>query len=83
MNTLHSFLDFFYKRLKPFELAKGTDPAFEQKHHKLKQAGYTFVSLCGPERNYIRSQDTPIVFRELIQQDSDCKSTHILLLFED
>lgn len=38
---------------------------------KLDQQGYTFLSLCGKERNYIRSQETPIVFRALIRAEPE------------
>lgn len=64
-----SFLDFFYQRLKPFELSNG-NRAVAAKETELKLNGYTFISLCGMERNYVRSQDTPIVFRELLQRDN-------------
>ena len=36
----------------------------------LHRQGYTFLSLCGKERNYIRSQDTPIVFRALAEAEA-------------
>lgn len=36
----------------------------------LRRQGYTFLSLCGKERNYIRTQDTPIVFRALIETEA-------------
>ncbi|KAI8910958.1 hypothetical protein EDD86DRAFT_204056, partial [Gorgonomyces haynaldii] len=48
------FLDFFYTRLK------------REQHPHLKE--YTHLSPCGPERNWIKVQDTPIVFHTL-QED--------------
>lgn len=70
--TIFSFLDFFYKRLKPLE-SPTADEHLTQRQTELKQDGYTFVSLCGVEKNYVRSQDTPIVFRDLIQRENHRK----------
>lgn len=63
-----AFLDFFYRRLKPLAALRQNEKGVESQN-KLVEEGYTFISLCGIERNYIRSQDTPIVYCELIQQD--------------
>jgi hypothetical protein len=73
-----SFLDFFYKRLKLLPASR-TDTLAEDRLAELKQEGYTFISLCGQERNFIRCQDTPIVFRELIQEGEDCENRVILV----
>ena len=39
----------------------------------LREQGYTFVSLCGQEKNFVRCQDTPIVFKTLTQENEACR----------
>lgn len=57
-----SFLDFFYKRLRPNEGdALGPDAA------GLRAEGYSFVSPCGPEMNFVRPDITPLVFQKLTE----------------
>lgn len=55
------FLDFFYDRLQNNSLG---DPHFNQ--------GYKYISPCGPEINYIKAHDAPIVFHTL----KDSKLVH-------
>merc|ERR1712093_391022 len=62
------FLDFFYSRLKP--LAWHTDEG-EAQRRTLMEDGYSHLSLCGVERNYVRSVDTPIVFKELLSSEGE------------
>lgn len=52
------FLTFFFKRLKP-----NTTDRY-QEH-------FPWISLCGRERNFIRCDDYPIVFTEIINGDDD------------
>lgn len=52
------FLQFFFKRI-------------ERNHTGRYQESFPFVSLCGPERNFVRCDDLPIVFTELLLSNSD------------
>lgn len=49
------FLDFFFRRLAP-----SANPMFPE---------YRYVSRCGDEMNYVKPQDTPIVFTRLHEGD--------------
>jgi len=52
------FLKFFFKRLK--------------KNDSLRyKEDFPYLSLCGKERNFVRCDDLPIVFTELIQEEGD------------
>ena len=52
------FLKFFFKRLK--------------KNDSLRYAeDFPYLSLCGKERNFVRCDDIPVVFTEIIDQDTD------------
>eukprot|EP00042_Codosiga_hollandica_P021701 m.77002 g.77002 ORF g.77002 m.77002 type:complete len:165 (+) comp50475_c1_seq1:4409-4903(+) len=46
------FLDFFFERIKPNQTGQYQDT-------------FPFISLCGRERNFLRVDDTPIVFHTL------------------
>ncbi|XP_015440434.1 PREDICTED: UPF0598 protein CG30010, partial [Dufourea novaeangliae] len=48
------FLAFFFKRLKKNDTGRYTKD-------------FPYVSLCGPERNFIRCDDLPIVFTKVVQ----------------
>eukprot|EP00039_Didymoeca_costata_P015693 m.271292 g.271292 ORF g.271292 m.271292 type:complete len:239 (-) comp16268_c1_seq23:1605-2321(-) len=48
------FLQFFFSRIRK---AKQSDPGFNE-----YAAAFPWVSPCGPELNYIRCDDTPIVY---------------------
>ena len=48
------FLDFFFKRLKPNDTGENPD--------------YPYISPCGKEMNFIRSEGAPFVFRKLNDQ---------------
>ena len=45
------YIDYFYKNLKPNESGEYLE--------------YPFISLCGREKNYVRADDTPVVFKRL------------------
>ena len=47
------FLKFFFKRLK-------------KNHTGQYQDLFKYISPCGPERNYVRCEDIPIVFNKII-----------------
>lgn len=55
------FLDFFFRRVQrnPFQTSKSQ---------------YPYVSFCGSECNYIKPDDTPIVFTELTDSNSTTPS---------
>lgn len=59
------FLRFFFKRLR-----FNATPRYQNE--------FPYVSLCGTERNYIRCDDLPIVFTDVIAND---KGKWIFLLF--
>ncbi|XP_075213074.1 UPF0598 protein CG30010 [Lycorma delicatula] len=48
------FLTFFFKRIKPNDTGR-------------YEAEFPYVSLCGRERNYVRCDDQPIVFTQLVK----------------
>lgn len=52
------FLVFFYSRLRKNEFQRYTDE-------------FPFVSLCGRERNFVRCDDTPIVFTQILKKNGD------------
>jgi len=52
------FLKFFFKRLKKNDSMRYTED-------------FPYLSLCGKERNFVRCDDLPIVFTEVIQDESD------------
>lgn len=52
------FLDFFYDRIR-------INDAVEGEGVKLREEGFTWVSNCGKERNYIRPDDSVLVFQGL------------------
>ena len=56
-----SFLDFFYSRMR------ANDP-YGGESARLREEGYSFVSPCGPERNYIKPDVTPLVFQKLTDE---------------
>jgi hypothetical protein len=60
-----AFLDFFCARLRQIS-----------EDERQKAAKYDFVSPCGPELNWIRAEDTAVVF-----QDLDADGLFFFLLF--
>lgn len=58
------FLQFFFKRL-------------ERNHTRRYQESFPFVSLCGRERNFVRCDDLPIVFTELLLSNSNMEQDHL------
>jgi hypothetical protein len=58
-----AFLSFFYSRLR---VARSTDPGYG-----VYGAAFPWVSPCGAELNWIRAEDTPIVFTELRPDKED------------
>ncbi|XP_032298493.1 UPF0598 protein C8orf82 homolog, partial [Coturnix japonica] len=50
------FLSFFFRHLRPNVTGRYVD-------------SFPFVSHCGPERNYVRCQDLPIVFNGVLEGD--------------
>ncbi|XP_039280732.1 UPF0598 protein CG30010 [Nilaparvata lugens] len=52
------FLEFFFSRLRPNKTGR-------------YEAEFPFVSLCGPERNFVRCDDKPIVFTKLVKTDDN------------
>lgn len=61
--TEKQFLKFFFSQLRSNETGRYADD-------------FPYVSHCGRERNYIRCDDTPVVFDELVPSDS--ANTHHL-----
>eukprot|EP00041_Stephanoeca_diplocostata_P011349 m.187158 g.187158 ORF g.187158 m.187158 type:complete len:223 (+) comp18499_c0_seq1:262-930(+) len=57
------FLQFFYRRLRA---SRPTDPAFDRYGKQ-----FPWVSPCGREINYIRCDDTPIVYDSLQKEQED------------
>ncbi|XP_040575027.1 UPF0598 protein CG30010 [Lepeophtheirus salmonis] len=53
------FLSFFFRRIK-----KNTTG-------KYLENGFNFISPCGPEINFIRCEDTPIVFTHIVPDDDE------------
>ncbi|CAL7940551.1 unnamed protein product [Xylocopa violacea] len=51
------FLAFFFKRLKQNNIGRYTKD-------------FPYVSLCGPERNFVRCDDLPIVFTKVVQKEN-------------
>ncbi|KAL2745383.1 UPF0598 protein CG30010 [Vespula maculifrons] len=51
------FLAFFFKRLKINNIGRHTQE-------------FPYVSLCGPERNFVKCDDLPIVFTKIIQKEN-------------
>ncbi|XP_076243628.1 UPF0598 protein CG30010 [Calliopsis andreniformis] len=51
------FLAFFFKRLKKNDTGRYVDH-------------FPYVSLCGPERNFVRCDDLPIVFTKIVQRQN-------------
>lgn len=54
------FLRFFFNRLKVNDL-------------KRYQKDFPYLSPCGRERNFIRCDDTPIVFTHILHQEEEGK----------
>ena len=54
--TDKKFLAFFFRRIKP-----NTSDRYQEE--------FPYISPCGPETNYIRCDDLPIVFTHLLDQD--------------
>ncbi|XP_017878588.1 UPF0598 protein CG30010 [Ceratina calcarata] len=52
------FLAFFFKRLKKNNVGRYTED-------------FPYVSLCGPERNFVRCDDLPIVFTKIVQRKNE------------
>ena len=52
------FLEFFFRRIRSNQTNR-------------YQQEFPFVSLCGRERNYIRCDDTPVVFTHVFKDDKD------------
>lgn len=52
------FLQFFFTRIRPNSTSR-------------YESTFPFVSLCGRERNYIRCDDTPVVFSHIFTNASD------------
>ncbi|XP_076765631.1 UPF0598 protein CG30010 [Xylocopa sonorina] len=52
------FLAFFFKRLKRNNIGRYTKD-------------FPYVSLCGPERNFVRCDDLPIVFTKVVQKENN------------
>lgn len=63
------FLEFFYSRIR---LAEASDKAFDRYGQEFR-----WVSPCGSELNWIRADDTPIVFTALVAS-SESASGHVL-----
>ena len=59
--TEKDFLVFFFKRLKENEDGKYRDD-------------FPYISRCGREMNYIRCDDTPLVFTHMIDADGETSS---------
>ena len=57
------FLKFFFSQLKTNETGRYTDD-------------FPYVSHCGRERNFVRCDDLPVVFTELLSH-STCDSYHL------
>lgn len=51
------FLAFFFKRLRKNQTDRYVDE-------------FPYVSLCGPERNFVRCDDLPVVFTKIIQRQN-------------
>ncbi|XP_031849393.1 UPF0598 protein CG30010 isoform X2 [Nomia melanderi] len=51
------FLAFFFKRLRKNETGRYMED-------------FPYISLCGPERNFIRCDDLPIVFTKIVQKQN-------------
>uniref|UniRef100_A0A0A9XYJ1 Uncharacterized protein n=3 Tax=Lygus hesperus TaxID=30085 RepID=A0A0A9XYJ1_LYGHE len=56
------FLIFFFKRIRPNETERYPE--------------FPYISLCGRERNYIRCDDTPLVFTH-VKQMADLKNQNV------
>jgi len=65
-----SFLDFFFQRIRkcpsPSELTD-LKPVSWREPIKLFANEYPYISPCGRELNFVKADDTPIVYRDLIQ----------------
>ncbi|KAM0755442.1 hypothetical protein T439DRAFT_320134 [Meredithblackwellia eburnea MCA 4105] len=61
------FLDFFYKRLRPNTPTSESNSTgvSNEEAERFRGEGYTYVSPCGKEINYIKPEDTPLVFLKL------------------
>ena len=55
--TEKDFLRFFFKRLKPNKTSRFPE--------------FPYVSPCGPEMNYVRCDDIPIVFTKVLHIDNE------------
>lgn len=55
-----NFLKFFFKRLKKNDSLRYTND-------------FPYLSLCGKERNFVRCDDLPIVFTQIIDEEDDEK----------
>ena len=74
-----SFLDFFYTRLKPLAESSVATKLDADTRSSLDRQGYSFISLCGKDGNYVRSQDTPIVFKALVKEGNACRPRSTLI----
>ncbi|KAF0685952.1 Aste57867_22204 [Aphanomyces stellatus] len=62
------FLSFFFGHLRPNPTASDAFAPFHD---------YPFISPCGPEMNYIKAADTPVVFTEL-KHDASSDAWHLI-----
>lgn len=62
------FLNFFYTRIRMNDLAG------QGETHR--QAGYAFVSPCGPEMNWIKADDSVLVYQKLTAQGTSELDSH-------
>lgn len=58
------FLNFFYKRIKENRTGRYEDT-------------FPWVSLCGIERNFLRCDDTPLVYTELNGEELRVGQSHV------
>jgi hypothetical protein len=62
------FLDFFFKRVRPCpEEVSSVKSESWQSALLLFSSEYPFMSPCGKELNLVKAEDTPIVFRDLVE----------------
>lgn len=67
-----TFLDLYYRRLRP---NAGEPPGSVAA--ALREQGYTWISPCGNETNYLKPDETPLVFQRL---EDGCTSRLVVLL---
>lgn len=61
------------------EGTRSSEELFDEACRLGNAEGYEWISPCGPELNLVRCQDTPIVYRELSEQDGMLKWAGSLL----